>query len=211
MCPRARDHPPRHQAPEHPDRRGGRPRLIDFGLARLRHAWSDGGDTDRRHPAFMAPEQARSSRPRVGPRSDVFGPGGTALLPADRPGAVRGGTAEEVWDRARRCDSRPRRLRLRRAPRRLERICLKAMAADPAERYATAEALPEGRGAGPCSRARRSGPRRTCRGGIALLGVADSTLREPPASDQTSRTRRTPVPPPTDTGPSLDPRPRRGR
>ena len=52
------------------------PRLIDFGMARLRTAWSD----DRREPdggtfAFMAPEQARTESPEdrqnVGPRSDV--------------------------------------------------------------------------------------------------------------------------------------------
>ena len=55
----------------------GEPRLIDFGMARLRTAWSD----DRKEPdggtfAFMAPEQARIESPedrqKVGPRSDVF-------------------------------------------------------------------------------------------------------------------------------------------
>jgi hypothetical protein len=46
---------------------------------------------------------------------------------------------EEAWDRARRCEFEAGALRLAQVPRRLERICLKAMAADPADRYATAE------------------------------------------------------------------------
>ena len=55
----------------------GEPRLIDFGMARLRHAWSD-----RVHPtwggtlAYMAPEQARLEIDRIGPRSDIFALGG---------------------------------------------------------------------------------------------------------------------------------------
>jgi serine/threonine protein kinase len=51
----------------------GRARLIDFGMARWRHAWSlteDGpsGGT----PEFMAPEQAQGQEDRIGPRTDVF-------------------------------------------------------------------------------------------------------------------------------------------
>src|SRR5262249_41724608 len=51
----------------------GRPRLIDFGMARWRHAWSEGqagpsGGT----LAFMAPEQARCESGRIGAPSDLF-------------------------------------------------------------------------------------------------------------------------------------------
>ena len=55
----------------------GRPRLIDFGLARLRHAWagdldgSSGGTT-----SYMSPEQANGDATRIGPWTDVFGLGG---------------------------------------------------------------------------------------------------------------------------------------
>ena len=84
----------------------GEPRLIDFGMARLRHAWSD-----RVHPtwggtlAYMAPEQARlESMDRPSQRHRARG---SALLPADRPGSVLGQRPEWVWDRARRCASRP--------------------------------------------------------------------------------------------------------
>ena len=70
----------------------GEPRLIDFGMARLRTAWSD----DRKQPdggtfAFMAPEQARIESPedrrKVGPRSDVFALGGVLyfLLTGNAP------------------------------------------------------------------------------------------------------------------------------
>jgi serine/threonine protein kinase len=118
----------------------GRPRLIDFGLARLRHAWSDptattwGGTL-----AYMAPEQARLEHDRIGPRSDIFGLGAVLyFLLTGRPPFV-GETRDEIWDRARRCDFEPSTLRIARVPRRLERICLKSLAAEPNDRYATAE------------------------------------------------------------------------
>ncbi len=118
----------------------GEPRLIDFGLARLRHAWSEpsaatwGGTL-----AYMAPEQARLEHDRTGPRSDVFGLGAVLYFLLTGQAPFVGETQDEIWDRARRCDFAADALRIARAPRRLERICLKAMAADPADRYATAE------------------------------------------------------------------------
>ena len=41
-------------------------------------------------PAYMSPEQARGDLERLGPRSRRLQPGRDALLPADRPAAVRG-------------------------------------------------------------------------------------------------------------------------
>jgi predicted Ser/Thr protein kinase len=118
----------------------GEPRLIDFGLARLRHAWSDrAASTWGGTLSFMAPEQARREHDRIGPRSDVFGLGAVLYFLLTGRAPFLGETQDEVWDRARRCDfdaAAPRRARV---PRRLERICLKAMAADPSDRYATAE------------------------------------------------------------------------
>jgi serine/threonine protein kinase len=118
----------------------GEPRLIDFGLARLRNAWSSpfattwGGTLP-----YMAPEQARREHDRIGPRSDIFGLGAVLyFLLTGQPPFV-GETQDEVWDRAKRCDFEASALRIARVPRRLERICLKALAAEPNDRYATAE------------------------------------------------------------------------
>jgi hypothetical protein len=120
----------------------GEPRLIDFGLARIRHAWSDRADpTWGGTLAYMAPEQARLEHDRIGPRSDLFGLGAVLFFLLTGQAPFVGKTVDEVWDRARRCDFEAGGLRLAQAPRRLERICLKAMAADPAERYATADEL----------------------------------------------------------------------
>ena len=120
----------------------GEPRLIDFGMARLRHAWTDctpsswGGTV-----SFMAPEQARLEIDRIGPRSDIFALGGVLYFLLTGQPPFQGQTFDEVWDRARRCDFEPRALRAARVPRPLVRICLKAMAAEPAGRYAPAEAF----------------------------------------------------------------------
>jgi serine/threonine protein kinase len=120
----------------------GEPRLIDFGMARLRHAWSD--HTERSVGgtiAYMAPEQARLENDRIGPRSDIFALGGVLYFLLTGHAPYGGETQQEVWDRARRCDFAAGALRAAKVPRPLQRICLKAMAADPASRYATAEAL----------------------------------------------------------------------
>jgi eukaryotic-like serine/threonine-protein kinase len=120
----------------------GEPRLIDFGMARLRHVWTDfapsswGGTV-----AYMAPEQARMEIDRIGPRSDIFALGGVLYFLVTGQAPFPGENQDEVWDRARRCDFEAGTLRAATVPRRLERICLKALAADPADRYETAEAF----------------------------------------------------------------------
>ncbi len=123
----------------------GEPRLIDFGMARLRHAYSDDLATPGGTFAYMAPEQARVELPeeqeKVGPRSDVFALGAVLynLLTGEAPFPGRN------W---RRIDGPRPSMRLRpQGPRRsqgpadLRGICLKAMSADPAGRYPSAEAF----------------------------------------------------------------------
>jgi eukaryotic-like serine/threonine-protein kinase len=124
----------------------GEPRLIDFGMARLSTAWSD----DRKQPdggtfAFMAPEQARfelpDDRQKVGPRSDVFALGAVLYFLLTGKAPFTGRIGNEAWDRARRCDYDATALNDRKVPAGLRRICLKAMAADPSDRFSSADAL----------------------------------------------------------------------
>jgi hypothetical protein len=125
--------------------RSGEPRLIDFGLARLRNAYSDDPARPGGTFAFMAPEQARIESPeeqaKVGPRSDVFALGAVLywLLTGGPP--FPGRDWRESMDRARRGDFDCEALDARAIPNELRRICLKAMCADPAGRYTSAEAL----------------------------------------------------------------------
>jgi serine/threonine protein kinase len=117
----------------------GRPRLIDFGMARWRHAWSgrragpSGGTL-----AFMAPEQARGEAKRVGQASDIFALGGVLYYLLTGKSPFGGGTRQEQWRRAGQCDFDRDALRAKGVPRRLERIVLKAMAAEPEDRYTSA-------------------------------------------------------------------------
>ncbi len=172
------------------------PRLIDFGLARLRNAWSDPSATTWGGTlAYMAPEQARLEHDRIGPRSDIFGLGAVLYFLLTGQAPFVGETQDEVWDRARRCDFEPRALRIARAPRRLERICLKAMAADPADRYATAEAFQR------ALRRYLQRPRVLAAAGVTcaviLLGVGlhSFVTRTPPPTPGPQRPDSLPIPP----------------
>jgi tRNA A-37 threonylcarbamoyl transferase component Bud32 len=114
----------------------GRPRLIDFGLARLRRAWADeAAQPDGGTPAYMAPEQARGETGRVGRRSDLFALGAVLYH------LLTGKPPFEDLDRAARCDFDKSALRGAGVPRWLEAICLRAMAPRPEDRYARAEDL----------------------------------------------------------------------
>jgi tRNA A-37 threonylcarbamoyl transferase component Bud32 len=132
----------------------GRPRLIDFGLAWYCPAWAQGGDplnTASGTPQYLSPEQARGQADAIGPATDVFGLGGVLyFLLTGRP-LYAGGTvretlhlaAEVAYDRA--ALERPR------VPGRLRRLCLRALAADPAARP-TARELAESLTARPARR-----------------------------------------------------------
>jgi serine/threonine protein kinase len=122
----------------------GQPRVIDFGLARLRNAWN----SDSSIPSgvsgtapFMPPEQARGDA--VDQRTDVFALGALLywLLSGEPPFA--GQSVDHSLTRARDCDFHRNALDRPGISRRLRGVCLKAMAADPADRYPTAEALAE--------------------------------------------------------------------
>jgi serine/threonine-protein kinase len=125
--------------------------VMDWGVARIRGAAAeaDGGsptETDAPGdvigtPCYMSPEQARGAHESVDERSDVFTLGATLFhLLAGRP-PYDGRTYYAVLIQAlqRRCLT-PEEIEPR-VPPALSRIAMRAMAADPAERYASASEL----------------------------------------------------------------------
>jgi tRNA A-37 threonylcarbamoyl transferase component Bud32 len=121
----------------------GRPHVTDFGLARRLEGGPELTQSDAilGTPAYMAPEQAAGRHGAVTLASDVYGLGAVlyALLAGRAP--FGGDSVQETLQRVReRAPEPPSRLNPR-APRDLETICLKAMAREPARRYATADEL----------------------------------------------------------------------
>jgi WD40 repeat protein len=120
----------------------GTPKVTDFGLAK-RAGGSDLTATQAvmGTPAYMAPEQARGETKFVGPQADVYSLGvilyecltGTKPFQAPEQLALLRRVAEEEPERPGK--------RAPGLPRDVELICLKCLAKDPAERYATAGAL----------------------------------------------------------------------
>ncbi|MDX1947800.1 MAG: serine/threonine-protein kinase [Pirellulaceae bacterium] len=120
----------------------GHPRLIDFGMALLRGAWrvetgepgEIGGSV-----AYMPPEQARGENDRVDTRSDLFALGAVLfeLLTGKPPYTDK--DPYKALAKAQKCDFDMDALSRAQVPGPLAAICLKALAADPAERYGSAE------------------------------------------------------------------------
>ena len=129
----------------------GRPRLIDFGLARRSDLDSslthDGAVIGT--PAYMSPEQALGFSSQVDERSDVFSLGVIffEVLSGERPysAASRSGPSNEAAEPPLgpgKCAPPPSVRTIQPAvPAALDRICMRAIAQDPRDRYASARAL----------------------------------------------------------------------
>jgi serine/threonine protein kinase len=114
-------------------------RLVDFGLAA--HLGSEALRVISGSPAYMAPEQARGQWERIDARTDVYGLGSVLYHLLTGASPRDGKTPIELLEQARKDPIVPPRLKNPRAPRALERICLKAMSADPLSRYPSTEAF----------------------------------------------------------------------
>lgn len=165
----------------------GQPLVTDFGLAKRVAPIDDDALTLSRTivgtPSYLAPEQTRGQRGAVTTAADVYGLGAIlyALLTGQPPF-----TGESVLDTLEQVRSQepvpPRRLRPQ-VPRDLETICLKCLAKEPAQRYASAAHLAEDLGRfleGKSIQARPAGPVRRlvkwARRRPALAGLIGVTL-----------------------------------
>jgi serine/threonine protein kinase len=129
------------------DRRTGRALIADFGLAQLRvdnvHG-SQVGDSQHRGQApiagtlpYMAPEQTRSGG-QASEASDVYSLGATLYQALTGNPPFPGRPGPELIGQIRNQEPMPLRQRDPSISPHLERICLKCLAKDPGQRYASA-------------------------------------------------------------------------
>jgi len=169
----------------------GRPRLVDFGLARAATGGQSLTATGQvlGTPVYMAPEQALGQKERVGARTDVYGLGGLLYAALAGVPPVQGASLTDVLAAVQH-DAPPPIARYRDdAPPELEAVCRRALAKDPADRHASAAELaaelrrwlgPEGRPAGGGSAGARRGrvaPRATRRSDRAPSAAAGGGRR----------------------------------
>ena len=121
----------------------GTPFITDFGLAKelgVGQTVTLSGATVGT-ATYMAPEQAEGRGEAIGPKTDVYALGAILYeVLAGRP-PFQGATGVAVLHKVCRDTPRPPRQLNRSVRRGLERICLKCLEKDPADRYPSAEAL----------------------------------------------------------------------
>jgi serine/threonine protein kinase len=119
-------------------------KVIDFGLARLRDAWSDPEaevDEVSGTPNYMAPEQARGIAADIGSKADVFALGAVMfrLLTGTTPYA--GDSHSHTLHRAACGEVNLEPLESHRVSPELAAICARALAPDPSERFSSVDEL----------------------------------------------------------------------
>src|SRR5262249_27879185 len=92
-------------------------------------------------PAYMPPEQALGEQDKVGPRSDVYSLGATLYQLLTGKAAVQAEYVMDLLEKVVRGERVPARQANPSVPRALEAVCEKAMALEPAHRYASAKEL----------------------------------------------------------------------
>jgi tetratricopeptide (TPR) repeat protein len=122
--------------------KGDEPRIMDFGLAKDRRTGKDflGKAGVSGTPEYMPPEQAKGQKD-IDRRSDVYSLGAVlyALLTGQAP--FKGDSMEAVLEAAIQAEPASPRTLNAATPPDLEAICLKAMAKEKEDRYASAKAL----------------------------------------------------------------------
>jgi tRNA A-37 threonylcarbamoyl transferase component Bud32 len=122
----------------------GEAKVTDFGLAtqlgRRASALIDAEETGSTlgSPAYMSPEQARGDVAALDNRADIYSLGATLYFALTGRPPVRGRDVSEVLERVAAGRVRPPSQLRPGLDRDLEAICLKAMAEEPEERYASA-------------------------------------------------------------------------
>lgn len=158
------------------------PRLLDFGLSRLKNAWTENPAHQQGVSGtleFMAPEQACGETALIGPATDVFALGGILYyLLTGRP-LYSGGSIAAVLKLAQNCNWNREVLSALPVPNVLQQICERALAPLPMQRFASAEdlaiALEHSAAQKPVSRAKRIGAAIVL---CLLTGAAVVSLRQ---------------------------------
>ncbi len=120
--------------------RKGRPRVTDFGLAKIME-----GGADLTHsgqilgtPTYMAPEQAQGGPGSIGPFTDVYALGGVMFFVLTGQAPFLGQSVTEVLCKVLTQPARSLRDVNPTVPEALEAVCRKCLSKEPANRYASA-------------------------------------------------------------------------